>query len=102
MKIIVSFIFLVLVASALFAAPECNIDERSSISDGLLDVITGNVKGFQSGPVYVTVTNSGKKFTTMAEKGGLWGVVYTNTEPSTEVLCWQPWKGDELMSVPGK
>lgn len=83
-------------AGLLYGQPECNIDANPQISDGLLALVSGNVKGFQPGPVYVTITNGTRKFTTMAEKGGLWAAVYVNTEGNTDVLCWQPWRGNSI------
>ncbi len=85
------------------AAPECLIDSETPTNRGLIDLISGEVKGFSPGPVYVTVTNSGKQFTTVITRDtNRWAVLYANSSPETSVSCWQGWPGKSSISVPGK
>lgn len=73
------------------AAPECNIDPTYNDSTSLLAVISGNVKGFEPGPVYVTITNGDKKYTTVVNREGKWALMYPSVVTDTQVLCWQGW-----------
>lgn len=85
------------------AGPECIIDSETPTNRGLVDLLSGEVKGFSPGPVYVTVTNAGKQFTTViARDTNRWAVLYANTSTETSVSCWQGWPGQRSISVPGK
>ena len=87
-------IALPLIVSAMsFAAPECIVDASAAQPDGLLAVITGSVKGFDPGPVYVTVTNGTQEYTTLAARDGKYAVLYANPAANVTVLCFQGWPG---------
>ena len=82
------------------AVPECLIDSEPPVSNGLVGLITGEAKGFNPGPVYITVKNAGKEFTTVINRdSGKWGVLYANTSPETSVQCFQGWPGEKLLHV---
>lgn len=72
-----------------FAAPECLIDARDT--DGrLVNLISGGTSGFNpKEPIFVTVTNGGKEYTTQASRSGKWALVFANIEENTSVLCFQ-------------
>jgi len=72
-----------------FAAPECLIDAREK--DGrLINLVSGGTSGFNpKEPIFVTVSNGGKEYTTQVSRSGKWAVVYANIEDSTSVLCFQ-------------
>lgn len=91
-----SLVGLLLTSSLWAAPPECNIDTSQPPERGLLSMVSGNASGFQPGPVYVTVTNGEKKFTTMADRAGDWAIVYANIDSHSEVLCWQPWRNNYI------
>ena len=80
-----------LFAQSALAAPECNIDPSYNDSTSLLAVVSGDVKGFEPGPVYVTVTNGDKKYTTVVNREGKWALMYPSATADTQVLCWQGW-----------
>lgn len=84
------FALVALIASQVaLAAPECLIDGNRD--DGrLVNVISGQAKGFlPKEPVFVTVTNGNRKFTTQTDRAGFWATLYANETQETEVLCWQ-------------
>lgn len=87
-----------------FAAPECLIDaEEKADSTSLIAVITGSVKGFEPGPVYVTVTNGPNKYTTIINREGKWALMYPSLTTDSQVLCWQGWvKGEKSVEIAGK
>ena len=93
MKSIGTVFALLTLVSAVHAAPECLIDQRETLpgesGPRLVEVLSGAAKGFASGPIYVSVSNGTRSFTTLADKNGKWAIVYADTVPHTEVLCWQ-------------
>lgn len=76
------------------AAPECIIDAAQTDSTSLLATISGSVKGFELGVVYVTVTNGDKKYTTSISRDGKWALLYAPQVDDSQVLCWQGFGGD--------
>jgi hypothetical protein len=73
------------------ATPECNIDPSFKDSTSVIAVISGTVKGFDPGAVYVTVTNGDKKYTTLVNREGKWALMYPSEATDSQVLCWQGW-----------
>lgn len=58
--------------------------------------MTGHAAEFASGePVFVTVTNGGKKYTTTAGQDGRWEVLIHNAGGETDILCWQGFENVE-------
>jgi hypothetical protein len=85
-----------------FAAPECVIDgNQSADSTALIALISGSVKGFEPGPVYITIVNGGKTYTTIVNREGKWALLYPSLTNDTQVLCWQGWTGEKKIEVEG-
>lgn len=77
------------------AAPQCQIDFVGP-QDIRIRRVTGRVAEFAPGePVFVTVTNGGKKYTTKAGRDGRWDVVIHNVPGLTDILCWQGYNNAE-------
>ena len=80
---------LITLSAASFAAPECNIDARPE-GDRLVNLVSGSTAGFAPKiPIFVTVTNGGKEYTTQTASDGKWALVYANLVDHTDVLCFQ-------------
>jgi len=96
MLILMSLWFFALVLQrALVAAPSCDVTSISP-NDAVLAQVKGVAKGFDySEPVFVTVTNGGKRYTTQPDKDGRWELLFGNFALDTSLLCWQ----GELNSV---
>jgi len=99
-RVFLSFVFLL--TSMSFAAPECLIDATQKDSTSLIAVISGSAKGFDVGPVYITVTNGDKKYTTLVNREGKWALMYPSLVMDTQVLCWQGWTTGKTMDVSAK
>ena len=97
------FLAVSLFALNAFAAPECIIDaSEAADSTALLALISGSVKGFEPGPVYISVVNGGKTYTTIVNREGKYALIYPSLTNNTEVLCWQGWTGEKKIEVEGK
>jgi len=89
MKLIVIFSLLSSLLNA--AQPKCKIKNNSFFQK--LGTVSGQASGFQSGRVYVTLTQGGRKYTTVAEKEGNWALSFADLEPESKILCWQEGTG---------
>lgn len=83
---------ILLLSSSLFAAhPKCEV--KSSQSSQKLGTVSGTASGFQSGRVYVTLTQGNRKYTTVAEREGNWAISFADLETESKISCWQEGTG---------
>lgn len=73
------------------AQPKCEIKHHNSFQK--LGTVTGLASGFQSGKVYVTLTQGDRKYTTIAQPEGHWALSFADLELESKVLCWQQGTG---------
>lgn len=87
-----SLLFFFLSLSALGSAdPKCHIEKNSFHQK--ISTVSGVATGFQSGKIYVTLSNGNRKYTTVAEKDGRWALSFAGLEKKSEVVCWQEGNG---------
>ncbi len=91
MKFLTSLFLFLFLPSLKAAEPQCEIKHNNTLQK--LSTVSGMVSGFQSGKVYVTLTNGNRKYTTVAEKEGRWALSFADLENSSEILCWQEGNG---------
>ena len=79
------------VSLPIWGHPSCEVQKRSS--DKKLGIASGIANGFESGKIYVTLTNGSRKYTTVAENGGKWAISYADLDKKSEIFCWQEGTG---------
>ena len=76
-----------LYAGVTLAAPSCEIKSQSV--NKKVGTVSGIASGFQSGKIYVTLSNGNRKYSTVAEPNGQWALSFASLENKSEIVCWQ-------------